>query len=116
MTPNRSSRVGTLAWAERPGGALSRRGRIGLLGDAARLQLRILPAQTRALLGRTNPRAFSVRPDRLRVPDTMIAREAERSAPRSPRMRCSITVCAATPGGRSWPRETDWNTTPSCST
>ena len=39
--------------------------------------MRILPAQTRALLGRTNPRAFSVDPDRLRVPDTMIAREAE---------------------------------------
>jgi hypothetical protein len=72
-----SSRVGTLAWAERTGGILSRRERIGLLGDAARLQMRILPAQTRALLGRTNPRAFSVDPDRLRVPDTTIAREAE---------------------------------------
>src|SRR5450755_4827100 len=72
-----SSRVGTLAWAQRSGGILSRRERIGLLGDAARLQLRILPAQTRALLGRTNPRAFSVDPDRLRVPDTMIARAAE---------------------------------------
>ena len=77
MTPNPSSRVGTLAWAERSGGILSRRERIGLLGDATRLQMRILPAQTRALLGRTNPRAFSVDPDRLRVPDTMIAREAE---------------------------------------
>jgi hypothetical protein len=77
MTPNTSSRVGTLAWAERTGRALSRRERIGLLGDAARLQLRILPPQTRALLDRTNPRAFSVGPDRLRVPDTMIAREAE---------------------------------------
>jgi hypothetical protein len=72
-----SSRVGTLAWAERTGGILSRSERIGLLGDAARLQMRILPAQTRALLGRTNPRAFSVDADRLRVPDTMIAREAE---------------------------------------
>jgi hypothetical protein len=72
-----SSRIGTLAWAERTGGILSRRERISLLGDAARLQMRILPAQTRALLGRTNPRAFSVDPDRLRVPDTMIAREAE---------------------------------------
>jgi hypothetical protein len=39
--------------------------------------MRILPAQTRALLGRTNSRAFSVDPDRLRIPDTMIAREAE---------------------------------------
>ena len=77
MTPNTSSRVGTLAWAERAGGILSRRERIGLLGDAARLQMRILPAQTRALLGRTNPRAFSVDPDRLRVPDTTIARDAE---------------------------------------
>jgi hypothetical protein len=72
-----ASRVGTLAWAERSGGILSRRERIGLLGDAVRLQMRILPAQTRALLGRTNPRAFSVDPDRLRVPDTMIARAAE---------------------------------------
>jgi hypothetical protein len=69
-------RVGTLAWAERSGGILSRRERIGLLGDAARLQMRIFSAQTRALLGRTNSR-FSVDPDRLRVPDTMIAREAE---------------------------------------
>lgn len=77
MTPNTPSRVGTLAWAERTGGILSRRERIGLLGDAARLQMRILPAQTRALLGRSNPRAFTVDPDRLRVPDTTIAREAE---------------------------------------
>ena len=77
MAPNTSSPVGTLAWAERRGGILSRRERISLLGDAARLQMRILPAQTRALLGRSNPRAFSVDPDRLRVPDTMIAREAE---------------------------------------
>ena len=117
MTLTTSSRVGTLAWAERTGGILSRRERIGLLGDAARLQMRILPAQTRALLGRTNPRAFSVDPDRLRVPDTMIAREAE--------ALCSevYTHSAAQPlsaqlrlghdPGRS---ETDWNTTPSCST
>jgi hypothetical protein len=77
MAPNTSLRVGTLAWAERRGGILTRRERIRLLGDAARLQMRILPAQTRALLGRPNPRAFSVDPDRLRVPDTMIAREAE---------------------------------------
>ena len=110
-----SSRVGTLAWAERTGGILSRGERIGLLGDAVRLQMRILPAQTRALLGRTNRRAFSVDPDRLRVPDTMIAREAEAlcsevydaSAART-------TVCAATPGARSLPSETDLNTTPSC--
>ena len=72
-----SSRVGTLAWAERTGGILSRGERIGLLGDAVRLQMRILPAQTRALLRRTNRRAFSVDPDRLSVPDTTIAREAE---------------------------------------
>ena len=76
MTPN-TARVGTLAWAERTGGILSRRERISLLGDAARLLVRILPAQTRALLGRTNSQTFSVDPDRLRVPDTMIAREAE---------------------------------------
>jgi HD domain len=72
-----SSRVGTLAWAERTGGILSRGERIGLLGDAVRLQMRILPAQTRALLGRTNRRAFSVDPNRLSIPDTTIAREAE---------------------------------------
>jgi hypothetical protein len=76
VTPN-TARVGTLAWAERSGGILSRRERISLLGDAARLQMRILPAQTRALLGRTNSRTFSVDPDRLRIPDSMIAREAE---------------------------------------
>jgi hypothetical protein len=39
--------------------------------------MRILAAQTRALLGRMNSRAFSIDPDRLRIPDTMIAREAE---------------------------------------
>ena len=77
MTPNTPARIGTLAWAERTGGILSRRERISLLGDAIRLQMRILPAQTRALLGRTNSRTFSVDPDRLRVPDTTIAREAE---------------------------------------
>jgi hypothetical protein len=72
-----SSRIGTLGWAERTGGVLSRRERISLLGDAIRVQMRILPAQTRALLERTNSRAFSVDPDRSRIPDTMIAREAE---------------------------------------
>src|SRR5437764_5418816 len=72
-----SSRVGTPAWAGRTGGILSRRERISLLGDAIRLQMRILPAQPRALLGRPDSRAFSVDPDRLRIPDTMIAREAE---------------------------------------
>src|SRR5690348_5364043 len=72
-----SSHIGTLAWAERTGGTLSRRERISLLGDAVRLQMRILPAQTSALLGHTNSRAFSVEPDRLRIPDTMMAREAE---------------------------------------
>jgi hypothetical protein len=72
-----SSRIGTLAWAERTGGILSRRERISLLGDAIGLQLRSLPAQTRALLGRANSRAFSVDPDRLRIPDTVIARQAE---------------------------------------
>ena len=77
MTPNGPARVGTLAWAERTGGILSRRDRISLLGDAARLQMRILPAQMRALVGRTNSRTFVVDPDRLRVPDTIIAREAE---------------------------------------
>ena len=76
MTPN-TARVGTLAWAERSGGILSRRERISLLGDAIRVQMRILPAQTRALLGRTNPQTFSVDPDRLRIPDSMIAQEAE---------------------------------------
>lgn len=72
-----SSRIGTLAWAERTGGILSRRDRVSLLGDAIRLQIRILPAQTRALLGRTNSRAFAVDPDRLRIPDTTITRDAE---------------------------------------
>ena len=115
MTPNTSSRVGTLAWAERSGGILSRRERIGLLGDATRLQMRILPAQTRALLGRTNPRAFSVDPDRLRVPDTMIAREAEALCAEVYTQACSTTACAATPGARSSLSETDWTTTPSFS-
>ena len=72
-----SSRIETLAWAERTGGILSRRERVSLLGDAMRLQMRILAAQRRALLGRTDSRAFGVDPDRLRIPDTMIAREAD---------------------------------------
>src|SRR5207302_10238360 len=41
------------------------------------MKMRILPAQTRALLGRTNSRTFSVDPDRLRIPDSMIDQEAE---------------------------------------
>jgi hypothetical protein len=48
MTPNTLAKVGTLAWAERSGGILSRRERIGLLGDAARLQMRILPLRAAA--------------------------------------------------------------------
>ena len=57
-----SSRVGTLAWAERTGGILSRGDRIGLLGDAVRLQMRILPAQTRALLAPHEPPGSQRRP------------------------------------------------------
>jgi hypothetical protein len=80
MTLTTSSRVGTLAWAERTGGILSRRERISLLGDAIRLQMRILPAQTRALLGRTNSRAFSVDPDRLRIPEGVATSERVESS------------------------------------
>jgi hypothetical protein len=116
MTPNTSSRVGTLAWAQRSGGILSRRERIGLLGDAARLQMRILPAQTRALLGRTSSRAFSVDPDRLTVPDTMIAREAEALCSEVSPPALLIHCLRSYAGERSWRSETDSSTTPSCST
>jgi hypothetical protein len=121
-----SSRVGTLAWAERTGGTLSRRERIGLLGDAARLQMRILPAQTRALLGRANPRGFSVDPDRLRLPAILADRDGLEHDPElfyatcllhdlglSDRYRDTITgqacfAATAATVARDWSREHAW--------
>lgn len=69
--------VGTLGWARQTGGILSARERRRLLGDAARLQTRVLPAQIRAALGFRDPDAKRVDLDRLRIPDSAIAREAE---------------------------------------
>ena len=71
------ARFGTLAWAEANGGRMSRRERAREIGAAALVVLRTAPAQVRQRLGLRNPRAFAFDVDRLTIPDTGVAREAE---------------------------------------
>ena len=56
---------------------MSRRERIREIAAAARLVLRTAPAQVRQRLGFRNPRAFAFDVDRLPIPDSSIAKEAE---------------------------------------
>jgi hypothetical protein len=72
-----SLRLGTLAWAQANGGALSRRERLREVASGAALLLQLAPAQLRYRLGLRNPRAFAYDLDRLPLPDSAVARQAE---------------------------------------
>ncbi len=74
-----SSRLpfGTLAWARAGGGALSVRESVREIGRGISVVLSTAPAQVRQRLGLRNPGAFAYDVDRLRVPDSGIARQAE---------------------------------------
>jgi hypothetical protein len=68
---------GTLAWAKASGGEMSSRERMREIAAAALVTLRTAPAQVRQRLGLRNPRAFAFDVDRLPIPDSTIAKEAE---------------------------------------
>lgn len=72
-----SVRFGTLAWAKRNGGALSPGERVREFAKGTLVILRTAPAQIRQRIGMRNPRAFAYDVDRLPVPDSSIARQAE---------------------------------------
>jgi hypothetical protein len=68
---------GTLAWAKASGGEMSPRERMREIATAALVTLRTAPAQVRQRLGLRNPRAFAFEVDRLPIPDSTTAKEAE---------------------------------------
>ncbi len=68
---------GTLAWARANGGALSSTELVREIAKGALVVLRTAPAQIRQRLGIRNPRAFAYEVDRLRIPDSRIAAQAE---------------------------------------
>jgi hypothetical protein len=72
-----SARFGTLAWAQSNAGALSLGERAREIAKGAVVVLRTAPAQLRQRLGLRNPRAFAYDVDRLPIPDSSIARQAE---------------------------------------
>lgn len=71
------SNVGTLAWAKRTGGKLSRLDRAELMRQGVLLQLKLLPAKMRKRFGLTSPGLARLDLARLRVPDSPMARRAE---------------------------------------
>jgi hypothetical protein len=76
-SPSTAMRFGTLAWAQANGGRMSFRERIRELATAALVFVGTAPAQVRQRLGIRNPRAFAIDVDRLVIPDSRIAQEAE---------------------------------------
>jgi hypothetical protein len=74
---NTAARFGTLAWAQANGGEMSPRESMREIATALGLTLRTAPAQVRQRLGFRNPRAFVYEIDRLPIPDSSIAKEAE---------------------------------------
>ena len=75
-----ASQVGTLEWAQRTRGRLSRAERVAVLTQVVRIQLATMPARAASRLGlrRAGLARLDVRD--LRVPDSPPAREAEEVA------------------------------------
>lgn len=71
--------VGSWAWS-RAGGAVGRRDRLQLLGQALLTQLAALPRGWRKRLGWSDGRLSRIEPSALRIPDTAFAREAHELA------------------------------------
>lgn len=77
MSNTPASRFGTLAWAQANGGEMSPRERMREVAKASLMVLRTAPAQVRQRLGLRNPRALEFDVDKLLIPDSTIAKEAE---------------------------------------
>jgi hypothetical protein len=72
-----SAAFGTVGWARRGNGRMSRSERLREFASANRVLVRTAPAQLRMRLGLRNRSALSLDPDRIPLPDSTIAREAE---------------------------------------
>lgn len=70
-------RLGGLAWAQRTGGALTRKQRARLLGEVVRGQSAYLGTRLRLAAGRVPAAARSLSVDDVTPPDSRLAREAE---------------------------------------
>ena len=68
---------GTLAWATAHNGELSPAERVREIAKGTVVVLRTAPAQIRQRLGMRNPRALAYDVDRLPIPDSSIAKQAE---------------------------------------
>jgi hypothetical protein len=68
---------GTLSWAIANDGALTASERVREVAKGVLYVLRTAPPQIRMRLGIRNPRALAYDPDRLPIPDSPIARQAE---------------------------------------
>jgi hypothetical protein len=73
-----SDALGTFAWARRTGGVTNRAERLRMTAAGLGVVLGSLPARVRQRLGLRNQRAIALDLDRLPVPDSPEAREAER--------------------------------------
>lgn len=71
------ARLGTLAWGRATGGQLSARERLCEAVRGTQVLLRTLPAKLRQHLGIANPGARAFDLERLTLPDSRIARDAE---------------------------------------
>jgi HD domain len=76
-TNGRRPRFGSLAWAEQHGGRLRPGDRLRVLGQGLLFQLSELPWQFTGPLGLRPRRRVSFELERLQIPDTAAAREAE---------------------------------------
>jgi hypothetical protein len=69
--------VGTLAWARKKEGRLSRREQVREFAAAMRVLMGTAPSQARYRLGLRSAAALDLDPDSIPIPDSTIAREAE---------------------------------------
>ena len=74
---SKEANIGTLRWAESTGGRMSRSELVRFLAAGMRSQLGMLPARAAAALGLRRAQLASLDLERLRLPDSQAAREAE---------------------------------------
>lgn len=72
-----SAPFGTVAWAQAGGGRMTRAETVREIVRSSAVVLRWLPARGRQRLGLDSPRAFALDVERIAIPDSRIAREAE---------------------------------------
>ncbi len=71
------SGYGTLSWAQAGGGSLTLRESAREIARGLRVLLPTLPMQIRQRIGLRNPRAIAYDLDKLPIPDSAVAKQAE---------------------------------------